>query len=236
MFKKAKKETIVIDLGGSIVFPNLEGFNLPYLKKLKQFLLKQSNNYRFILVIGGGKVCRFYQDEAKKVGIKSNDSLDWIGIKTTELNAEFLKHFFNISSEVITGPRQKASKEANILISSGWYPGNSTDFIAFKLALIHGTKRVIIATNVPYIYDKDVNKDKTAKKIEKLSWKEYFSLIKGKSWQAGMSLPIDPKAANLGEKEKLEVFLLEGNNLANLKKAINSESFKGTVIKDYQKD
>ena len=232
MLKKNNKETVVIDLGGSIVFPDFFKINRIFLSKLKIFLEKEIKNKNFIIVIGGGKFCRFYQNEAKKMGVTNNTDLDWIGIRITQLNAELLKSYFGKLAfpEIITTEHQKINWDKGVLLSSGWHPGNSTDLISFKLAAIHQAEKIIIATNIDYIYEEDININKNAKKIEKMDWQGYSSLIKTKKWEAGMSIPIDPAASKLGKKESLNVFLVNGNNFSNLKKAILGEKFKGTVI------
>lgn len=232
MPKKKPKEVVVIDLGGSIVFPDFLKINKKFLAGFKKLVQSQSEKQKFIVVIGGGKTCRFFQEQAKQLGIKDNQSLDWIGIKTTMLNAEILKHYLGSLSfpEILTKEDQKVNWEKGVLLSSGWHPGNSTDLIAFKLAKRFGAKKILIATNIDYIYEKDIKIHKNAKKIEKLSWKDYLSLISGQKWKAGLSIPIDPKAAKLGQKEALKALLFEGTDLKNFKKALLDEDFLGTSI------
>ena len=59
-------KTIVIALGGSIMYP--EEIDISFLKKFKKFILNRlRDGSRFIIVVGGGRIARIYQDAAHKV-------------------------------------------------------------------------------------------------------------------------------------------------------------------------
>jgi len=225
------KETVVIDLGGSILTPELGQINLKLLKNFKEIIAAESKKRRFIIVIGGGSLARNYQNNARNLKIKDNDALDWLGIRSTQLNAELLKSYFgNLAfPRLITSEKQKYNWEKGVLISGGWHPGNSTDYIAIKMAALHQAKKVIVATNIDYIYNSDPKKNPAAKKYQTINWMEYNRLFKQR-WQPGMTVPLDPKAAKLGQKIKIPLFFLDGKNVLNLKKALAGEKFKGTTI------
>jgi len=56
-----KKEIIIISVGGSLVVP--DQIDTAFLKKLKIFILKEiKKGKKFVIIAGGGKVCRRYQD------------------------------------------------------------------------------------------------------------------------------------------------------------------------------
>jgi uridylate kinase len=46
-----------------------------------------------------------------------------------------------------------------------------------------------------------------------------------------LNAPFDPVAAKLAKQLKLEVAILNGNNLSNLKDYFSGKKFKGTLIK-----
>ena len=57
----------ILSVGGSIVIPP-EGFDVPFLKKFRSFILRYvRGGKRIILVIGGGGTARTYQAAAAKV-------------------------------------------------------------------------------------------------------------------------------------------------------------------------
>ena len=53
------------------------------------------------------------------------------------------------------------------MVAGGWMPGRSTDDDAVRLAKIYGAEMVINLSNIDYVYDKDPNKYKDAKKLPK---------------------------------------------------------------------
>ena len=226
------KETIVIDLGGSILAPKLGQINLRLLKRLRALLKKESKKKRFAVVVGGGSTARNYQKNARDLKVRDHQSLDWIGIRATQLNAEFLKAYLGdlASPQLITSEEEKDDWKKGILVSGGWHPGNSTDYITLRLAETYQAAKVIIATNIDYVYDSDPKKNPRAKRFENIGWNEFHRLFNQK-WEPGMTVPLDPKAAKLGKKLKIPLYFLDGNDLANLEKAISGENFRGTVVR-----
>ena len=92
-----------------------------------------------------------------------------------------------------------------------------------------GAKRIINLSNIDYVYDSDPKINSNAKKIEKISWKDYKALIP-KEWNPGLNSPFDPIASKIAEEEKMKVAILNGKNISNLEKYLNGKDFIGTVI------
>ncbi|MBD3311298.1 MAG: UMP kinase [Candidatus Magasanikbacteria bacterium] len=222
----------IISVGGSIVIPKT-GFDIPFLKKFRNLILKHvKKGEKFILVIGGGATARQYQEAGKGVIKMTNEELDWIGIHCTILNAQFVKHLFKNYSykDVVTDPRFKIKTNKPIIIASGWKPGCSTDKDAVLLAKAYGAKELINLSNIEYVYDKDPNKYKTAKKIEEIDWKTFRRDIVGYKWEAGANKPFDPIASREAQKLGLKVKILKGTDLSQVERSLKGEKFKGTVI------
>jgi uridylate kinase len=220
---------IVMDIGGSIVAP--KDFDIEFLRKLKELLVELSQNNQLYIVVGGGFTCREYLGAAKGVSEVEPESLDWLGIETTRLNAKFLATIIGDSAcqNIFVDPEHLPDTEKNIIIGGGWKPGWSTDYVATKVAETQKAETLVVMTNVEYVYDKDPNKFEDAKKIEKLSWSELRELL-GEDWVPGLKVPFDPKACNLAEKIGLRVLFLYGHNLNNVKQAISGEPFEGSII------
>lgn len=187
---------------------------------------------KFIIITGGGKICRKYQEAAGKIKEMTPDELDWLGIYSTRFNAEFMKILFGnlAESEIILDPTLPVKTDKPIVFGGGWKPGWSTDYDAVILAAQLGAKRIINLSNIDYAYDKDPNKFDDAKKIESISWKDYEALIPAE-WNPGLSTPFDPIASRLAQKDGMEVVILNGKNIPNLDKCLNGEFFVGTHIK-----
>lgn len=222
-------KTFVISLGGSLIFPGKLDKN--FLINFKKTILKYVNKkHNFVIICGGGKLARNFQQAASKRKKLSNRELDWLGIKATKINAYSLKSIFgsNADNSIITNPNSKITFKKNIVIAAGWKPGWSTDYDAVLLAKNLGVKEIINMSNVGYVYDKDPRQHKNTRKIKKINWQNYGKLISQK-WKAGMSAPFDPVAAREAKKSKMKVYVI-GRDLRNLENLLNGKKFRGTII------
>ncbi len=229
---KKKEQIVVLSLGGSLI-NGTNGFDLEFLKNFKAFVIKNiKNGYRFVIVCGGGRVCREYQAAARSVGVEKFSDLDWIGIYTTHFNANFMKVLFGklAQNEIVKTENDKIKWTKALLFSGGWKPGHSTDYDAVLLAKRYGAKTVINLSNIEYVYDKDPNKFTDAKKIENISWKEFRKIV-GNKWVPGANAPFDPIASKEAEKLGLKVVVMNGSNLKDLAKVLKrEEKIIGTII------
>jgi len=219
------KETIVISLGGSIVVP--DKIQVEFLKRFKEFILKfLKQGYTFIIVTGGGNICRQYQKAAVQVSQLTDEDKDWLGIHATRINAHLLRTIFKKQAypTVLDSPHKPIDgKNYKLFIASGWRPGWSTDYVAVLLADRFKTNKVINASNITHVYDKD------KRLLDQISWKNYRQLISSK-WTPGMNVPFDPVAAKTAQKLKMTVIFTKGTDLKNLANIIENKEFQGTII------
>ncbi len=232
MTKKENKEVVIISVGGSMIFP--EEINTSFLSHLKDFVLNGvKKGKRFVIVCGGGKICRKYQHAALEVTKLRPQDVDWLGIHSTRLNAQLVKAIFlpKVEEVIIHDPfDKKVSFTKPILIGAGWKPGWSTDFVSVCLAKRFKAKKLINLTNIDYIFDKDPREFKDAKRIEEINWKEFRKLIP-KKWDPGLSSPFDPIASKEAEVLGLQVAIINGNKLEEADAFINGKNFVGSIIK-----
>ena len=223
--------TIVISLGGSIIIPGK--IQVAFLKQFKEFILKfLKKDYLFIIVAGGGKICREYQAAAAKISQLSNEDKDWLGIHATRLNAHLLRTIFRKEAyPVVLDSPEKPIDGGNyrLFIASGWRPGWSTDYDAVLLAQRFKADKIINASNVDYIYDKNPNEFKGARPVEEMKWSDYLK-IAGKKWIPGMNVPFDPIASRMARNSKMTVIFTKGTDLKNLENILTNKKFKGTII------
>ena len=221
--------TLIISLGGSIIVP--EEIDIGFLKKFRDTIIKHSKKEKIVIITGGGKTCRKYISAAKKISKISNTDADWIGIKSTSLNAELVRSMFSNKAyhQVIQDPTKKIATDKKILISCGWMPGCSSDLDAVLIAKTFKADKVVNLTNIDHVYDKDPKKFKDAKPIKNISWKDFRKLI-GNEWLAGKNLPFDPIASKKAQSLKLKVIITKGTNIENIKNILNNKKFIGTVI------
>lgn len=232
------KETFIISLGGSLIVPS-EEIDWKFLKKFKELIIREINkNKRFVIITGGGQICRTYQKAAGKVTKLTDDDKDWLGVHTTRLNAHLIKTIFReyAHPRINKNPRTKENlkkhfqKGESIMVAAGWRPGWSTDFVATILAERLNAKTVLNLSNISNVYDKDPNKNKDAKKITEISWKNFRKIV-GNTWDPGLNMPFDPIASRKAEQLKLEVIIADGKKIKNLENILEGKKFVGTVIK-----
>jgi uridylate kinase len=228
------KETIILKLGGSLIFPN-GGLDTDYIKKFYNFIRHQiaEKKRRFFIIIGGGLLSRTYRDAGAKITeheLIPND-LDWLGIHATRLNAHLFRTIFrDLAHPVVTDNYDIILKtDKPIMIAAGWKPGWSTDYGAAILAQDYNSKIIVKMGNVSHVFDKDPKKFKNAKKYEKISWNEYRNIV-GKKWAPGTHSPFDPVAAKIAADLRIKVAYLDGRDFENVAKAIDRKKFVGTVI------
>lgn len=227
------KKTLVLNFGGSIFSPAAAEVDFRVLKNLKKLTDELKSRFRLIIVVGGGKTSRHYQNLALKAGIVDTKALDWIGVRLTHLNAELIKSFLGQDAfgQVVITEEQEYRWEKGILVSGGWRPGRSTDFVASKLALRHEAEMMVVATNVDFIYDKDPNVHADAQRIDRLKWQDFEKIVpSAKRWVPGMSAPLDPEAVKVCKKNKIRIIFLDGRKFKNILRAVKGESFAGTLV------
>lgn len=224
----SKKETLVISLGGSIVVP--ESIDTNFLKEFKHIILKHLDSYNFIIVVGGGKVCRTYQIAARGLYITSTDDLDMIGIRITHANGELIRSIFADYAHniLITNPKKTIATKKPILVAAGWKPGFTTDHDAVYLAVKYSATTVINMSNISHLYTKDPKRYTDAKKLTSASWEELKKIV-GIERTPGMNTPFDPVATDLGSKSNLKLIVI-GNNIKNFQHLLEKKQFEGTTI------
>jgi len=225
------KNKFVVALGGSVLFP--DKIDTAFLQRFISFIEKQVKKGRkFVIVIGGGKIARAYQEAASKIAEIDSVEKDWIGIFATKLNAYFVKAALkNNPHPLLFDERFKIKRFGRypIIVGSGWKPGWSTDFVAVQIACDLNIKEVIILGKPSYVYTADFEKDKSARPIKEMKWDEFLKIIPSE-WTPGMRVPLDPVAAKLAKKKKIKVIVANGRNLRNFEKILNRDKFKGTVL------
>jgi uridylate kinase len=227
------KKTIVISLGGALIVP--DQIDWQFIKNFKRLILDfVKKGFKFVIITGGGQTCRDYQEAAARIANITNDDKDWLGIHSSRLNGHLLRTIFRqyAHPKINTNPHDLEdffNFKESILIAAGWRPGNSTDYDAVVLAKYMDIKRVVNLSNIDYVYNKDPRKFPDAKKIEKISWKDFRKIV-GDKWDPGMHAPFDPIASKIAQEENIEVAIMDGRDLMNLQNYFNGKKFKGTLV------
>lgn len=228
--KGSGKDVTVISLGGSMIVPDLP--DPQFVKEFVNIITKRvKKGRRFVIVTGGGKTCRNYQNALSEVRKLSSDENDWMGIYTTHFNAHFMRLAFGKLAEkdIAVHFSKKLPFTKSVLVAAGELPGHSTDFDAVLLAKMFGSSHVVNISNIDFVYTADPRKNKNAKPLPRVSWKDYLALLP-KKWTPGFSSPFDMKAAAIAKKAKLTVSIVNGNLLKEVEKALDQEEFRGSII------
>ena len=225
------KTRTIISLGGSLFIP--DAIDTAFIAAFKNIIEERVKlGESFVIIVGGGKICRRYQQAGRDLANLSQEDQDWIGIHVTRLNAQFMRIIFGdlAHKNVVTDPSELVVSEEPVVLGAGWEPSWSTDYDAVMMAHTSGAKRVINLSNTNYVYDKDPNKFPDAKAFTELTWEQYRSMIPSE-WEPGLSTPFDPIASKMAQVSDLEVVIMNGTKLGEVQKCLRQEAFDGTTIR-----
>lgn len=222
-----------MSVGGSLIVP--DQIDTGFLASFKEFMKTAvaKGDRRFVIIAGGGRTARRYQEAADTVHSLNKEDLDWIGIHATRLNGHLLRTILkDIAYPVmVTNPDEilDVPKDAMVIIASGYRPGASTDLRAVQIARNIGATKVINLSNIDNVYTADPKKHPEATPIEDITWDEFRKLIP-EEWDPGLSSPFDPVAAKEAEMNNLEVACISGVKFTELQKYLDNQPFIGTRI------
>lgn len=230
---KKNHQTVVMSVGGSLIVP--DAIDTDFLQQLHTLITKETTEHgrRFIIIAGGGKVARRYQEAATAVSNLQNDDLDWLGIHATRLNGHLLRTIFRDIAHpaMITNPDDVLDVPATtqLIVAAGYRPGASTDLRAIQIAERVGAGCVINLSNTDYVYTDNPKTNPDATKIEDITWPDFRALLP-EEWDPGLSAPFDPIAAKAAEVAQIEVAQINGTGLDALQQYLQDEPFIGTRI------
>ncbi|MCK4553329.1 UMP kinase [Candidatus Pacearchaeota archaeon] len=224
-----KKRVIVLSLGGSLIIP--DKVNLKFLKEFKKVISKNTKKYKFIIVCGGGSIARKYISALQD---KPYQTQSTAGIAATRTNAKFMSCFFSQDSfQKIPQEIKKIKKfikKQDIVFCGAleFKPKQTTDSNAAEIAKYFKTFFINL-TNVPGLYDKNPSKNKNAKFISKISWKEFDRMSKKIKFKPGQHFVLDQTSSGIILKNKIKTYIL-GKNPKQLDNLLNNKKFKATII------
>lgn len=227
-----KGGTVIISVGGSLIVP--DQIDTAFLSSFKELIETEiRDGWRFIVIAGGGKTARRYQEAVRAVGELTSEDIDWIGIHATRLNGHLLRTVFRgiAHPTMVTNPDDilDMPKDTPLIIAAGYRPGSSTDLRAVQIAERRHATKLINLSNIDYVYSADPKTDPSAQPIENISWADFRKMIPAE-WDPGLSSPFDPVAARTAEAYGLEVAIMNGTKLEELAKYLRNEPFAGTRI------
>ena len=226
-----EKKVIVLSLGGSLIIP--DEINTKYLKSFKKTILKNTSNYKFIVVCGGGNIARKYISALKKVGMNTLFQ-SYAGISATRTNARFMSYFFNQDQKRGIPKKirevKKYIKKYDIVFCGAleYHPNQTSDSTASEIAKKFKCEFINL-TDVNGLYDKNPKEFKNAKLIHEISWEEFKKIVEKIQIRPGQHCVADQTASKTIKSNKINPYIL-GKDMRQLDNLLNGKKFIGTKI------
>jgi uridylate kinase len=227
------KKKVVISIGGSILIPDSN--DSVFIRELAQLIKELNDEVQMVIICGGGKIARYYAKTSSELGATVYQQ-DILGIGTTRLNAELLAIALGdiSSTDIPLTAKDAVAKSApgKVIVMGGTEPGHTTDAVATMVAKELHADRVINATSVDSVYSADPRKDPDAKRYTEITIEQLGQLVY-KDHGAGKSSVFDPLGIKIATEEKIDLMIVDGRDLKDLKNAILGKKIKGTFVNSH---
>jgi uridylate kinase len=225
-------ETVVLSVGGSVLLTG-DG-DVAYLGALADLLRTVGAERRLVVTVGGGRTARDYIRLGRSLGLTEVE-LDEVGIEVTRLHARLLAGRVGPPTPAVPPSTVReavgALLAASPVVLGGTEPGHTTDGVAALLAVRLRAARVVNATDVDGIYDRDPRAGPGARRLERVGWSEFRAMVHGaSSGDAGQHLPFDRLGADLLARARIPLAVVQGRALDDLGRALRGAPFAGTRV------
>ena len=190
--------------------------------------------HHLMVVCGGGKPARYFIDIAKTYDA-SSDVLDYLGIKSSHINALlFMAALGDIAEQpkVYETPKLGFDKrqKGKVWIGGGHEPGVSTDYRAVQFAEAMNADLIINATDIDGVYTKNPRIHGDAEKLIELTFAELEKIIVENTNQApGEYGLFDLAAVKLSRKLGKPVVIIDGRDPEEIVRAVNGTHSGSTI-------
>jgi uridylate kinase len=208
--------------------------DIEYLRQLATLLRGEGRTMPLAVTVGGGRTAREYIGLGRSMGLTEVE-LDEIGIDVTRLHARLLAAAVGggTAGRVPTSVREAVHDLHRVspVLLGGTEPGHTTDGVAALLAVRLRAARVVNATDVDGVYERDPRSHPKARRLEALSWEDFRALVqRSTSGGAGQNFLFDRLGADLLARAGIPLFMVAGRDLADLGAAIRGAPFHGSRI------
>lgn len=223
---------VVVSIGGSILLR--DDHDVDYLGKLAELLRSAGRSGPVAVTTGGGRTARQYIRLGRELGLTEVE-LDELGIEVTRLHARLLAGRIGppcpARPPVTVAEAVHELHRASPVILGGTEPGHTTDGVAALLAVRLRAARLVNATDVDGVYDRDPRRYPEARRIARMRWPEFRSLVAaGTSAEAGQNFLFDRLGAEMLARAGIPLAIVRGRDLPNLRAAIEGRPFDGSRI------
>ena len=230
--------TVVVALGGSLLRPEVDNRHEWIQGMVEVVACRVEDGDKLGIVVGGGAPAREGIELARPI-IEDIGNLDRIGIAATRLNAtivrESLEDLGVQVSRNIPESVEKAVSELNgnsVVVMGGTEPGQTTDAVAIKLAILSRASKCIIATNVANVHEEDPRKNPESEAFDFLTLQQLQEIVGPPEHStAGDSQVVDPIGVSEALKHGMPLDILDGRDTGKIKLSLEGSEFGGTVVR-----
>jgi len=220
----------VIKLGG-FAFPSRP--KKPVVKDYVKLLRGLVGEHHLVIVTGGGEIARAYIGAARELGV-SEALCDQLGILVSRLNARLLVdglgEYAFPEVPITIGELKHYFASGKIVAMGGLTPGHSTNAVAAIAAETVGAELLINATDVDGIYSSDPRKDKSAKRLDKVTVAQLTAILSKMEIVAGAYELMDPLALRIIQRSKLRTVVVDGRKPTNVARALRNERLGTRIV------
>ena len=216
------KSSIVLKIGGSVIYDNSLNVNQVLFDKLKEWYFRKKDYYQnIVIVVGGGSLSRDLQEKISQY-IGGEEYLHSIGMSVTQTNANLVRAYIGDSDIIVPQKLGEAYEllvdgKKNTIVCGGLKVGWSTDMDAAVFADILKESRVIKISDINYIYDRDPSEVEDVEVIKDMTWDEYFKLFgiqEDSIHDPNESIPVDVECARFCKGKEISFWICGGERIA----------------------
>ena len=222
-------DRVVVSVGGSVLIPGKDDSG--YIARLAEMLNSVKDSVQLAVVCGGGRTARYYASTGKDLG-GTTYQLDIMGIGATRLNAQLLGLALGDMPEKVPETAEELAGKSvpgKVVVMGGTEPGHTTDAVSMMVARAMKADRVVNATAVDAVYTDDPRTNPDAVKIPTMTIQRLGEIVY-KEHDASRSSVFDPLGVRIAQESRIDISMVDGRNLAELRKAILGEPFDGTFV------
>lgn len=226
-------DKIVVSLGGSVIVPDDNDDD--FLKRFSEMISHLRDHYQIYLVCGGGKIARYYIKVGRGLGLPESE-LDEMGILSTRINAALVAYSLGemssgkVPTDILEAHRLE--RKGQVVVMGGTVPGHTTDAVSAMLAKEVKAVRIVNGTSVDAAYTADPRKDPRAERLSKITHQQLYELVNVGMHGAGPSNVFDRLGAQIARDGHIDICIVDGRNLEEMRAAIEGQPIKGTVVSD----
>jgi uridylate kinase len=222
----------VIKLGGSLLFEN-GNFAVDRIEQIAKALQElYEEEYEVHIVVGGGRIARKYIDTVRKCG-GTEAWADVVGIETSRNNARVLiAALGEIAYPEV--PQSfpaavTATSTGKMVVMGGLTPGQSNNAVAALMAEAIKAQTLLNGTDVDGVYPVDPREDPQAKRIPRLTIKEFEKIVTQTVSKAGFYPLFDQVALQIVARSQMEVIFFNGKVPGNITRVIKGEGIGSKI-------